>query len=464
MVKPRFTLEELSVISGLFHLFVNNMLSRFLHHIQILPDTFAVFNSLVMQVIFVDDIELQRILACDSSLPDSSLLFQYGIWVNDTASDECVLNALKTLIHEQSRKLHLLYLDLSNCCNLSCPYCFINNNVHSDDNNPNTKLMSKEIALIAIDKFLSAAEDNIDVAQVTLFGGEPLLNWDVLIESVNHIRAIAPKLKVTLVTNATLLDKNKISFLKKHHVGIGVSMDGPKQINDQFRFFTNSEKSVYDLVSEKIALLNTMNSEYSVSATITESLLQNQECVISWLKGLSIHNIFWNLFHYSNTDDSWQLFYTTMTEFIEKCHEELVNNSIIDEKVQEQINLFLNHEFKIHSCGAVGLNQITVNPNGNICICQGDMRASSKIIGNIENDAIEMVLQKEAVKWWTEIYTIDRPECQDCPALFVCGGGCPLQAEALFGKRSEIDFATCIYSKWFLKWLLKQYYLSGVEN
>ena len=50
------------------------------------------------------------------------------------------------------------------------------------------------------------------------------------------------------------------------------------------------------------------------------------------------------------------------------------------------------------------------------------------------------------------MYTIDNKKCKYCPAISVCGGGCPLQAEALFGKRTVLDKASCIYYKKLLEW------------
>lgn len=441
------------------------MISKFFHYIQILPNVYATYNSLVMQVLYVNEDELNAILKADESFKEKALLYEYGIWVENQSDDDRVLAAFQELIHEQSRQLNVLYLDLASCCNLTCTYCFINNNLHSDDTAAKSKIMSKAVAITAIDKFLAAAASNLDVAQITLFGGEPLLNWSILVESVKHIRDIAPSLKVTVVTNATLLDEDKIRFLKANRVGIGVSVDGPKRINDKYRVFSNSDnKSVYDIVAKSIVELNKVGAEFSISSTVTRDLIENKESVITWLEDLSVHNVFWNLFHYSERSDSWQKFYVDMASFIESCHDDLVSHDIYDEKIQEQLNLFLKHEFKIHSCGAVGLNQITVEPDGSVCICQGDMKASSKRIGNVLTDDLDDLLQKREIAWWTEIYTIDREECLRCPALFICGGGCPLQSDALFGSRTHIDYATCIYSKWFLSWLLKECYYVSTQD
>ena len=127
------------------------------------------------------------------------------------------------------------------------------------------------------------------------------------------------------------------------------------------------------------------------------------------------------------------------------------------------MRLFLDKKFKFHNCGAVGLNQITVQPNGSVCICQGDSRSSDTIVGNIITDDIDTILNNQKNNKWLEMYTIDKSECKNCPAISVCGGGCPLQSEALFGDRKDLDRATCIYYKESLKWLLLQYYLASEE-
>ena len=71
-------------------------------------------------------------------------------------------------------------------------------------------------------------------------------------------------------------------------------------------------------------------------------------------------------------------------EFIITANPEIIMKSLNDEeRVKEQLKLFLDKKFKFHNCGAVGLNQITVQPNGSVCICQGDSRSSDTIVGNI---------------------------------------------------------------------------------
>ena len=80
----------------------------------------------------------------------------------------------------------------------------------------------------------------------------------------------------------------EILFLKENRIGIGISLDGPKRINDKNRIFRSGSGSVYDSAVEGIKLLNKYNCNYCVSATVTNDVLDNQEEVFKWIKDLKI--------------------------------------------------------------------------------------------------------------------------------------------------------------------------------
>lgn len=438
-------------------------LSKYAHWIEIKDGEYALFNSILMQIVFVDADKLKKVKLLDVTAEEREQLIELGIYVkNDLVLNE-VYDDLANAIKKQSKKLSIMYLNISTFCNLACKYCFIENNPIS--NNCFQK-MDFSTAKISVDKFVNEINENkAEEAQIIIYGGEPLTNFELLEKIVKYIRKVKNDLAVTIITNGTLLREKEILFLKEYKIGIGISLDGPKKINDKNRIFRSGNGSVYDSAVEGIRLLNKHECNYCVSATITKDVLDNQDEVYEWIKDLKIKNIFWNLYHYSTyvNESEWENFYKKMSDFILKMYTKLDEIGIDEERVKEQLKLFLDKKFKFHNCGAVGLNQITVQPNGNVCICQGDSRSSDTIVGNIITDDIDTILNNQKNKKWLEMYTIDRPECKSCPAISVCGGGCPLQSEALFGDRRDIDKATCIYYKESLKWLLLQYYLVSEE-
>ncbi len=438
-------------------------LSNYTHWIEIMNGEYALFNSILMQIIFVDEKKLERIKKFNINNEEKQQLFELGIYVKNDSILNDVYDDLSNAIKKQSKQLSIMYLNISTYCNLACKYCFIENNPIT--NNCFQK-MDFTTAKIAVDKFVGEINrNNIDEAQIIIYGGEPLTNFELLQKIIQYIRKIKYDLAVTIITNGTLLREKEALFLKQNKIGIGISLDGPKKINDKNRVFRGSNDSVYDSAIKGIKILNKYNCNYCVSATVTNDVLNNQEKVFSWIKGLKIKNIFWNLYHYSSYVDEkeWEKFYKKMSNFILNMYTRLDTIGVDEERVKEQLKLFLDKKFKFHNCGAVGLNQITVQPNGNVCICQGDSRSSDTIVGNIITDDISTILSNSKNNKWLEMYTIDRSECKKCPAISVCGGGCPLQSEALFGDRKELDKATCIYYKESLRWLLLQYYLAAEE-
>ncbi len=438
-------------------------LSKYTKWLEIKDNVYALFNTILMQIVFVDKETLEKIKRLEVMEEELKLLEETGIYVkNDEIINE-VYNDLANSIKKQSKELSIMYLNISTFCNLACKYCFI-------ESSPTSKncyqKMNFETAKIAVDKFIAELEKNkVLESQLIIYGGEPLTNFDLVKKIVKYTKGKKNDLVITIITNGTLLRDNEIKFLKENHVGIGISLDGPKWINDKNRVFKVGNDSVYDNAIKGIELLNKYNCNYCVSATATKDVIEHEEEIFEWIKSLKIKNIFWNLYHYSDfkTEKEWAEFYNKMSKFILNMYFKLDSIGVDEERVKEQLKLFLDKKFKLHNCGAVGLNQITVQPNGDVCICQGDSRSSDAVIGNIVTDNIKDILNNKNNKKWLEMYTIDRKECMECEAISVCGGGCPVQSEALFGDRKKIDKASCIYYKESLKWLLLQYYLVSEE-
>ncbi len=437
-------------------------LSEYFQYVEVSDKHYAIFNSILMQIIFIEKEKLDDVINMKVDEEEKKLLIENGIYETTSNMDE-IYEYLRSGIKAQSKIPTIMYLNVSTFCNLACKYCFIESNPLSKQK---YSKMSFETAKIAVDKFNDLLVKNeVKESQIVIYGGEPLTNWETLKEIIDYIVNIKKvKTTLTLITNGTLMNEEVIHYLKDNKVGVGISLDGPKFINDENRVFRMGNDSVYDKAMESIRLLNKLDCNYCVSATVTPKVVEYKDEVLKWLIDNKIKNVFWNLYHYASKTDEWETHYEKMSDFITDSYLVLKENNIGEEKIKEQLELFLNQTFKFHSCGSVGLNQITVKPNGDVCICQGDSRLVSNVVGNIVKDEIEDILDNPKNEDWLKMYTVDREECKHCEAISICGGGCPLQSEALFGSRLKLDEASCIYYKKLLKWLLKQYYLVTIDN
>jgi uncharacterized protein len=150
------------------------------------------------------------------------------------------------------RKLNFIVLQLTHNCNLRCRYCAYTENVkgirtHSKDR------MSFE----TVEKALKLLKENsIDSKKITIgfYGGEPLLEFDLLKKSVELSKELFKnkEIKYTVTTNATLLSEEKILFLEENNFQLMISFDGPQLINDSNRVFASSNKSVFIAVISKL--------------------------------------------------------------------------------------------------------------------------------------------------------------------------------------------------------------------
>lgn len=149
----------------------------------------------------------------------------------------------------------LLVLGLTERCNLDCTYCcfggkFAAQRTHSH------RSMSPEIAKKAIDDYL--AQENISYGgyyPISFYGGEPLLEWSLLTECVEHAKAYCEthgkKARFALTTNGTLLDDAICDYLVENDFLILVSLDGPQNVHDRYRVFPNGKGS-YETVYENL--------------------------------------------------------------------------------------------------------------------------------------------------------------------------------------------------------------------
>ncbi len=206
-------------------------LSNYAHWVEVIKGEYALFNSILMQIVFVNEEKLNEIKLLNVSDEEKEQLVELGIYVESDLLMEEIYSDLAKSIKEQSKRLSIMYLNISTFCNLACKYCFIENNPIS--NNCFQK-MDFKTAKIAVDKFLREInKNNIEEAQIIIYGGEPLTNFDMLEKIVQHIRKNKNDLAVTIITNGTLLREKEIKFLKENKIGIGISLDGPKKINDK---------------------------------------------------------------------------------------------------------------------------------------------------------------------------------------------------------------------------------------
>lgn len=268
-----------------------------------------------------------------------------------------------------------------------------------------------------------------------------------------------------MVSNGLLFNENIIEFIKYNKISLGISIDGPKEITNTNRIYKNSNIGIYDDLIEKITLLKQYNVNFGLSITVAPIFLKNQDMFIDWLKSLNVKNISYNLLHFTQPNDEWKNYYKEAVKFIYKSNNQLFDLGFNEDRINRKYIAFFEKKFKFSDCGAVGGNQITVCPDGTIEVCHGYWNSEIHKLPNINNiNHLDDLFVLDDYNCWKNYMPIKKHKCINCPYVYICGGGCAMQARDVFGSEKNIDKAFCVYTKIMMKYILLELYDESVHK
>jgi uncharacterized protein len=366
--------------------------------------------------------------------------------------------------------LQSLVLNVTNQCNLSCKYCyeFGEDRVATPEGKP--KFMSEETAHAAVE-FLLANSPGRRAIHLTFFGGETLMNFKVVRSTIEYARTRARAegkyIDFSLTTNATLLTPAVIEYLAEQHVGITISIDGPKELNDQLRVFSNGQGS-YEMIAPRVKELLAKHKTRPIGARVTlTSQVVDVKAIYHHLKNeLGFHEV-----GFAPVTTSPVRLYalgsnglnTVLEQFTELAQEyldfalrdELHGFSNVKDTLQE-LHAGLS---KAHPCGA-GLGLLGVAPSGDIAPCHRFVDSDTHKLGTLST-GIDRDVQAE----FLERGHINRkPECHTCWARPVCSGGCYHEAYVRYGDTGHANLHYCDWIRGWTDVCLKIYGEIAVRN
>ena len=319
-----------------------------------------------------------------------------------------------------------LCLHVAHDCNLRCKYCFAS----TGDFGQGRKIMPPEIAKKAIDFVIarSGVRHNIEV---DFFGGEPLMAWDTVTQTVDYARSLEEKynkkFRFTITTNGLLLDEDKRKYINENMDNCVLSLDGRREVNDAFRK-TVAGTGRYDTIVPKFKALvdeRDPNLDYYARGTFTSHNLDFAEDVLSIADAgfdrLSVEPV---------TADPGCGYDLTEDDLpkIEAEYDRLTDIMLERKKEGKPFTFF--HFMvdldqgpcvvkRLRGCGA-GYEYVAVTPDGDIYPCHQFVGKDEFKQGSVLDQSFNMdIAQKFA---GMNIYS--RPKCQKCWAKFYCSGGC----------------------------------------
>ncbi len=365
-----------------------------------------------------------------------------------------------------NRTVKSLCLNVAHDCNMKCVYCFASQGVYEGCR----ELMPLETGKAAFD-FLVEQSVGRKNLEVDFFGGEPLLNFEVVKELVKYGRELEKKhdknFRFTITTNGLLLDDEKIDFINKNMQNVVMSLDGRKQVNDYMRPFYNGEGTYEKIIPKFKNLIERRLSggEY------------NQYFIRGTFTGIN-PDFFSDVKHMSDigfVNLSVEPVVTAPTMPYALKREQLPIIYDQYEKLAEDMledrsyNFFhFNVDFnsgpclvkRLTGCGA-GIDYLAVTPSGEIFPCHQFVGNPDFVLGDVFNGIKDEC--KGIVNTLSKASALDKKECIECWAKFYCSGGCHANAYNVNGdilkpyelgcdmERKRIECAIYVYGKRMLE-------------
>lgn len=349
-------------------------------------------------------------------------------------------NKNQTLI----RLPYLFVLSTTNGCNLSCKYCYANSI------NKNYVYMSLEVMKKTIDIAVSMPQKLIGVE---FHGGEPLLRFDIIKEAVLYGEKMAnlhnKELKFLIQTNGTLLNEDIAHFIKKHNIDLGISLDGPKRINDRNRVFSDGRGS-YGRIMKNISMLQKMNVKFGILAVIEDWKEINR--IFTFYSQKNINSVKLNfifpqgraILQKQDIDEVRASceFLKIVDRLIKLCNRQ-------KEKIKEaNIGFILENIISPNSedrymclnspCGAM-LDMVAVDKDGSILPCEKmvgiDYFKKYYTIGNVKSiNNFQKVVLTSKIRTTLLDRNVDAiDDCKSCTWKRFCSGGCLVDAYLING-------------------------------
>lgn len=323
-------------------------------------------------------------------------------------------------------------LHMAHDCNLKCKYCFAS---QGDFNGPKG-LMSFEVGKKSLD-YLIANSGNRKNLEVDFFGGEPLLNFDVVKQLVDYGNEQAAKhnklFRFTITTNGVLLDDEKIKYINEHMHNVVLSLDGRKEINDNMRPTLN-DKGSYDVIVPKFQKLikeRDKNKFYYIRGTFTRHNMDFGKDV------LHFRDLGFELTSMEPVVDHNENVYALREEdvaLVNKEYERFAKDYLEIRKEDRDFKFF--HFMidlsggpcaikRISGCGA-GLEYLAITPDGDIYPCHQFVGNEDFKMGSLFDEQI--AFPKEIVDQFHGCNVETKEDCKSCWAKFYCSGGCHANA------------------------------------
>lgn len=380
-----------------------------------------------VDISYITTEQIKEILSDVEGLKEQGLLYKEEVSAYPMKSDE----------------IKALCIHICHDCNFRCRYCFADEGAY----HAQRQMMSLETAKAAID-FLIKNSGKRKVLEVDFFGGEPLMNFEVIKQTVYYAKEQAAKVGkrflFTTTTNALLLNDEVIEFFNAEMENVVLSLDGRKEIHDAIRKSVNG-KGTFDLIIDKMKKFVSMRGDksYYVRGTFTAKNLDFSKDVLfiaeQGFDSISMEPVV--------TDIPDLQIKKEHLDTVKKEYENLCEAYLDKYKKGEGFNFFhFNIDLeggpclskRVSACGA-GNEYFSVVPNGDLYPCHQFAGDRKFYLGDVKQGIVHPEIREK----FKNSCLFTRKKCKDCFAKFICSGGCNANNYHFNGDIDEPYEMTC---------------------
>jgi uncharacterized protein len=349
-----------------------------------------------------------------------------------------------------------LTLFVTDRCNLRCRYCFegygpLKAAAHT---------ISRETATAALDFFFETLYPSADVYDLHLFGGEPLLEWEMVewitLEAQRRAQAKGKPLYMSISTNAIGLTTERTQFLREHEFDVSVSLDGPQEVHDRFRVFPDGRGSFDDMCR---GFAHLVRGRPPYSCVVGRFNRENKDAYRNVLAAYAVtegrQGIAFKLSRLSPRH--------ALSLRMEDVEEILVSYRPVLDLLLERLaardykyltSLFYGNDYfarfimrlrsrtpGLRRCWA-GFDMYAVATDGRVYPCESMVGMEGWEVGDVRDG-----IDPQRHRPWLDLNVDKRNECRDCWARYLCGGGCYASALTSHGDLTRPDPIDCRFTR-----------------
>lgn len=317
-------------------------------------------------------------------------------------------------------------LHLAHDCNLRCRYCFASTGGFGGQR----KLMTSDVAKAAIDLLVKISGERRNL-EVDFFGGEPLMNFDTLVKTVEYARSIEEEhgkhFRFTVTTNGISLNDEMIEYINREMDNAVLSLDGRRDINDDMRLLPGGGSAFDAVVPAFQKLARGRNGkDYYVRGTYTKRNLDFDKDV------LALYQLGFDQISVEPVVTDPKQSYAIADEDVENIEQsyERIMHDMIERTGNRQAGYNFFHFMidldngpcaikRLKGCGS-GNEYVAVTPEGDVYPCHQFVGDESFRMG----DVFTGELDAERKNFFAGANLLNKPDCAECWAKFFCSGGC----------------------------------------